>query len=235
MWVRTPPDPPNFMATREARKYNIESENKKAIRLQKEYNNLLTAKYKLPKIELDKPMRSGFKKFFVLRDDIANREDANTFKSILKVINNTIYCKTEDFKAKKYFSKQKENIPHDLKFIGIKEWLDKKYPESWKKYFSIKTKVVRSKHGQYSFTGYFFKYEYYFVTKVEPHFITHLPQFDPDLESKIAKISDTMHTRGYWNCIQHMRGKPNPYKDPDNSKQELVAQDMLEAQLFDYE
>jgi hypothetical protein len=224
------------MATRTARKHTIETRDKTAIRLQKEYSVLIQKKYRLPKIELEKPIRSGFKKFYVLRDDIANRQDAGVFKSILKVINDTIYCKNEEFKAKKYYSKQLENLPHDLKFIGVKEWIDKKYPESWKKYFDLKTKVVRSRHGQYSFTGYFFRYEWYFVPKIEPHFITHLPQLDPELEAKLEEIRNTMDQKGYWRRLDHLRGsnKWKQYRD-GHTPQELTAQAMLEAQLFDFE
>lgn len=195
------------------RKATIEARDRKFRELEREHSLLWKARSSAPIVKLDKPYQKGFKKFFVVRDDITRRHDGNIIAEILKLINSTVYMQDEEFvrKHKKRGKVVKQEIVEpQLHCISPHLW-DKLGPSvtnRYKKYCSgLTVKHIPTPYGGYSYTrGYFFLYPWMFVTKVEPHFITHVREVLPAVESRLGEIDNYFDTRRVWRRLGKLQG-----------------------------
>lgn len=215
-----------------SKRKHIEANDKKLIALQRRMWKLYEQQRELPLIELEKPIQRGFKKFFVLRDDIARRRDAKDFERILSVINRTIYSRKEDFKVKKYHNNQTEDIPHVIGHVPEYKWDDLGWPEHFKKWFSLTTRHHNGKYGSmYSIKAYYFTHDYMFVTKTAPYFITHVRQVDSNLERELKEIKQYFKKTNGWSRLQHLHGTSEPkdkYTISDTIGEQLLREQMQE-------
>lgn len=165
-----------------------EERQKQALKLVRELNSLWAVDP--PCQELEHPIRCGWKRFFVLRDDISRRSDANVFRRILDCVNTVEYCRRKDFTYKE--GKRWLPIEQELKNIRKQDW---DFPDYFKKYFrlvdvNLATTVVRN-------LVYVFSPTYCFDFKVKPHYLTHVSFPDPVIASRKAEIEKVLD-RGGW-------------------------------------
>lgn len=223
------------LARRLRRKY-YESRDKELIRLERELLDLYGIRRELPLIKLDQPIHRGYKKFFVLRDDVARRRDAHVFETILKEINTTIYSRTIDFKSKKYHNRQRSEQPHELAHIPKHKWAILGWPSYYKKWFYYRAKqVARPYYGYGYYEGYWFGRTWMFDTKIEPYYITHTRQIDPDLESKIKKLKDQLYSSPARHRLANLHGGygRDDYEIESKSHKYVIGIRATEFQLSD--
>src|SRR6516165_5668862 len=92
---------------RQKKRMQYEDFDKHLIALHKEHTPLFKNRYRPEYEPLSPPVQKGWKRFFVLRDDVARSNDAQFFENILQKINTkTIYWK-KDFKVRKRKSGKK--------------------------------------------------------------------------------------------------------------------------------
>lgn len=226
------------MKTKESRlekRKLIESNDKKLIRLRKRMNELWKIKHGLPLVQLEKPIRRGFKKTFKLREDIARRKDAKDFQRILGVINQTIYCKTDDFKIKKWHNNQMEDIPHVLKHIPENQWDKLDWPEHFKKWFVFQERHHTTKYGgNYVIKGYWFKYDYMFDAVVLPNFVTHRKPVEPHIERELKEIDQYFEAHDGWHRLQHLHGRRDSWRDR-HTYNDTIGEEFLRDQMKEFE
>jgi hypothetical protein len=202
---------------------------KELLKLERELNDLWKAERNLPVIKLEKPIRHGWKKFFVLREDIANRSDAQVFREILERINSVVTCRKKNFKVKS--GKKLVDIDHHLRSIPKDSW---NFPEHYKKYFWLCGGCVH-RHGP----SYHFGPTFYFVTKIKPHYLTHVRVEDGDLESRKQKIYNKMRHLEGWQKLAKLHGYrylwESGYDDLIFSLREDVAEQDMKKELKQYE
>jgi hypothetical protein len=81
---------------RQKKRMQYEDFDKQLIALEKETKPIIYKRYKPEYEPLLPPVQKGWKRFFVLRDDVARSNDAQFFENILKKINTkTIYWKKD--------------------------------------------------------------------------------------------------------------------------------------------
>src|SRR5215213_11908918 len=80
---------------------------KKLIALHKERRQLYQQQRSLGWVELHPPVMRGWKRYFVLREDVQRSKSAAFFTSILNRINTVQYSSLKDFKVKKRKSGRK--------------------------------------------------------------------------------------------------------------------------------
>lgn len=199
-----------------------DAEKLKVMRLHRELQKLQDQQWKAPYIELEKPIRNGWKKTFVLRADVARRTDANIFADILKVVNTTVYCRKADFlvrrsvvstyltrhkNVKKKYTMEWVPIPHNLSIIGKNTW--EKLEPTWtvrhKKYFTAFSGLWSCPHHKWVANCGCRQCtlpSFYFDTLIEPNFITHIRPIDPELESKIQRLRNYIDTHKLWPKIE---------------------------------
>ena len=85
---------------RRRKRASIEAKDKKLIRLYKQEKELRKRKYNLPMIDLSPPIQKGYKRFFVVREDIKRSKLGSFYENLLQKINTFQYSSTKIFKKK---------------------------------------------------------------------------------------------------------------------------------------
>ncbi len=182
-----------------------ERKQKHYIALQKEFNHRSRMKWNATSVPLKKPIRYGWKKFFSLRADISNRPDASSIRLALSYINNTVYSRNADFH---YRARKQTKVKNpSLRSLSVKEWED--LPSQCKKYFVRCTPgLCNDCHKQKikSEPRYHWRNIYWFVYKVEPHYLTHYREVDSENESRLNKIMNQLD-RGGWAVLSKIKGR----------------------------
>lgn len=189
-----------------AKRFTKEKETKKIRKIYQTMSEMRDAMWHLPMITLDKPRFVGWQRFFVLRDDIANRKDAREFREILDMINTTVYSRTKDFshydiedQPNKYSAYQHSFLRgQHLKTISHKQY--EKLNEFKKKWFG----ECWEPRGNYKY--YRFNPSYFFVYKIKRHYVTQVPVLDTELESKITELQNKIRTHNLWPKIHKIMG-----------------------------
>jgi hypothetical protein len=172
-------------------------EEKKLLSIWSRYMKLLSSKRNNVEIvELDKPVRSGYHRFFVLREDVARSDDAPLYKKLLVEMQSHQYSKNKEFLYKSYPSNKLVPMEHNLSFIEHKRWNELNYTpkqaamfdQLWIQHRDVRGRLTKS--GRYVFA---FKKPWAFVAKVQPHYITHRIVINPQLESEIKELYDKIY------------------------------------------
>lgn len=179
---------------------------KQLIQLDKKQHQLCKQKWDLPLLPLDFPYQKGWKRFFVLREDVARSRDADFFTELLTKINTTQRSNNKSFTKRKKKKRKKIDveIQQVLKSFDESDWNNPKYcklNEKEKALFKL-TKRWCSRR-KYFYTEYVFSEPWRYVLKVKPHFITHYKMHDNVLEQQIAEIDNHIQIH----CLQHKIAK----------------------------
>ncbi len=157
-------------------------------------------------IELNPPVVRGWKRYFVLRPDVAKSKHADFFESILQKINTVQYSYRKDFKIKKrkwgkkvYVAKEQQLLqPDEYHFNKLK------FTEKEKELFA---EVISFDQNKRQFVkNYVFVEPWLFVLRVQPNIITKTKVRDEAIESRLQQI---------WNYFfhNHLRGRINHLTD----------------------
>lgn len=184
---------------------------KQLIQLYKRLRHIRKEQYNLGYIDLVPPFQKGWKRFFVLRDDVLKSEDAVFFQLLLDKINTMQFSFRKDFKVKqkqkgkKVFVEREQSFPvielYELKKIKLTEkeqtyfYFDLKYNLNWKEWRKVLV----------------FKDPWRFVLKVSPNMITKVRIIDPALIKEECEIENHLKKNnlnykmwkimnGYSNC-----------------------------------
>lgn len=174
-------------------------------------------------VELPKPVRKGYKRLFVLRQDVARSDDGSFYKKFLPELQNVQYSNEKEFMQREYPSRKLKPMGHNLKAIEHKRWNELNYTPKQKALFDEVWIPNRDHRGRMSRGGryvYVFKKSWMFVSKIEPHYITHRFIINPQLHSEIQehcnridrnnlgpKAAKAMGWRWGWRDWKHMRLK----------------------------
>jgi len=186
------------------RRNNKYLNDKKILKLYKEFNDLTFSKKHYTLKKLDKPIRDGWEKSYVLRSDL-DPTKIPILQKILNVINTKIYSKNKDFKYKPHKSKVKKDIPHELKSLSSEEFHKLFTTQSEKKYFSLTP--IYNTYDKKFYNQYVFHGKYLLETKIKPSFITHVKIPDPEIERRLAELEKQVgyHT-DEWHRICKLKG-----------------------------
>lgn len=169
------------------------------LRLQKEDNELRQQARGLGFIQLDPPRRHGWEKFFVLREDIKRRNDANIIQNLLNKISKSVTSKKRDFKHYSYEQNRIIVLNPELTPMLQKDF--NKLSEQEKKYFypcySYKYNEIRYK----------FLNDYFFITKVKPYYLTQIKIFDREIVSREKEIENRFQIYQGWRILHKFLGQ----------------------------
>lgn len=205
--------------------------DKRLIRLYKEERALSKQIWNLGYDELKPPVQRGWKRFFVLREDVARTKEANFFDKILEKINTTQYSSRKDFKVrrrklgKKFYAEK----PQELERLCV-YWFDKKkFNEKEKSYFSeTRAHLPTDKRPV---KVYVFNEPWRFVLRIQPNIITKVKRRDINLESRKREIEQYLESRNLrdrqrklmhgsvqWHGRYDWEGELKKYRDPYGNK-----------------
>lgn len=166
---------------------------KQLIGLDKKQTILYQQEKDLPWLPLDIPYQKGWKRFFVLRDDVARSRDADFFTELLLKINTTQHANNKSFtkRKKKKRKKIEVEIQQSLKSFDERDWDNPKYcklNDKEKALFKLTKRWCNYRKCFY--TEYVFSEPWRYVLKIKPHFISHYKMHDNVLEQQMAELDN---------------------------------------------
>jgi hypothetical protein len=186
---------------------------KKLIQLFFEQRNLSKQISNLGYEKLDPPVQRGWRRFFVLRKDVARSDDALFFQKLLDKINTIQYSSKNEFKVKhrKFGKKIYEERQQNLERIFPDAYTKKEFTEREKKYFY--PTLEHDLYWKRLIWVYRFLEPWRFELKIEPNIIyrTKIKDFN------LIKRLDEMHQYLEWNDLQtkQCRLMHGHYQDPN--------------------
>lgn len=181
---------------RQKTRLQYEDFDKQLIQLNKERNSLREQVRNLGWMPLMPPVQRGFKRTFVLRDDVARSRNASFYAAILQKINTLEYSSRKDFKAKKrkYGRKAYVDRIQNLQWLCAREFHKRNFTDAEKQCFYELWEMNKSKQlVQY----FLFVEPWRFLLKVMPNMIEKTRIKDSLLEASIAQINDYLNRNNY--------------------------------------
>ena len=160
---------------------------KKLRALDRERTELWRKKNNLGWIELKPPVMRGWKRFFVLRQDVAESQYAAFYQNILDKINTTVISNRKDFKIKKKRVRKwkYEEKKQQLKEPNLKAFTKMNFSEREQEFFQ--DKYVMDCYNQWV-KVFEFKEPWRFVLKVRPNMIYKTRVRDEVIEKRSAEL-----------------------------------------------
>ncbi|MBO9731741.1 MAG: hypothetical protein J7623_24080 [Chitinophaga sp.] len=139
-------------------------------------------------VPLEPPVMKGYKRFFVLRDDVAKGRNATFYEELLKKINTYEYSHRKDFKVKKRSHGRKKLVVREQQLLqpDVDHFAKLKLTEKEaacfeERYFFYKNGLVPQKRMV-------FRESWRFVLRVRPNMITKTRAMMPELLSQIDQL-----------------------------------------------
>jgi len=181
-----------FKTMRRKKRLQKKDKEKKLIQLAIRRTALFERKRSLPLIPLECPYQRGWKRSFILREDVQRSEDSEFFQTILNKINTINYSHHKHFSRKKRINGKRVLVvkPQFLNEISFQDWKTNKIllTEKERSFFSEKETWVNTRK-EYTVV-YTFDQPWRFILKIKPNMITHTKTLDIELESEIREIQN---------------------------------------------
>ena len=182
---------------RQKKRMQYDDLEKKLISLNKEWKVLRKKKWDIGWDPLIPPVQKGWKRFFVLKEDVARSKQAEFFQNILKKINTYDWSYRKDFMIRRRrFGKKK---------YAVKE---QKLLQPWKCHFErldFNGYEKQMFHEEYHYhkwnkepiKRFVFNEPWRFVLIVKPNMIMKIRRIDPILESRLQEINSYLERNSY--------------------------------------
>lgn len=197
---------------------------KQLIALHKEESALYQQRRNLGWEQLIPPVQRGWKRFFVVRDDVARGRHGSFFENILGKINAKDWSHRKDFRIKKRMYGRKKYVVKEQILLQPDEYrfLKPDFSEAEKKFFHEEYHFERWKKEPVK--RYVFNEPWRFVLRIRPNMIDKVRVRDERLEARLKQIDNylerndyrnrqtrLLHGSGKWKCWR--RGEKYDEKD----------------------
>ncbi len=207
----------------------IEGQDKKLIRLFKEDRELSKRCSELPMIDLKPPIQRGYKRYFIVREDVRRSKQGVFYENLLRKINTIQHSATKEFRQKKRRLGRRtyEARGQQLKVVLPHEINKMKLTPQEMLCFTFKIKI-EVRHKRIYQTQYFEMTEpWRYVLRIRPNMIDKIRTHDEELEQRLAELNDKVYKNkinyarlsklrdwGYdrWDDLEKLR-YANPLKD----------------------
>lgn len=208
-----------LQSSRRKTRMQYEDLEKTLIKLDKERTKLYRQKRNLGWIELNPPVMRGWKRYFVLRDDVARSKHADFFQGILNKINTIQHSDTRKFTAKKRKWGRKIQVERDQQLLKPDEYHFRKsgFSEREKQFFS---EVISLYKNRYYYKKYVFVEPWRFVLSVRPNMITKARVRDEAIERRLVEISQYLEQRNLVGTLERLLRGRYKYKEWRNNRKE---------------
>jgi hypothetical protein len=176
------------------------------IQLDKEQRALYRQKKSLGWVQLTPHVQKGWKRFFVLREDVARGPHAAFFQEILDKINTKDWSHRKDFLVRKRRQGKKKYVVKSQKLLetSAKDFLKFELSEAQKFFFHEEWKLDGSKHLRRHFV---FSEPWRFVLRTRPNIITKVRVRDEVMEARMKAIDNYLERNGLeWKQVRLLYG-----------------------------
>ena len=178
-----------FRSVRERKRAAKLHFEKHLLKLARERKKLRDQRRKLGYEPLLPPVQKGFKRYFVLRDDVARTPKAAFFQEILEMINTVQYSDTREFSKRKRFKGRKIKVGREQKLKTISEYEWQKLKLSPEQALYFEQTIELTPYHQWQLV-YRFVEPWRFRLKVAPNLITQIRIKDALLEKRLDEIEN---------------------------------------------
>jgi hypothetical protein len=177
---------------RQKKRMQYEDFDKHLIQLHKEEKALYEQRKNLGWEPLVPPVQKGWKRFFVLRDDVARSREADFFQAILKKINTYDWSYRKDFIIRKRRFGRKKYRVKEQRLLAPYEWHFAKldFSDSEKQMFHEVFHYEKWSKGPVR--RFVFNEPWRFVLRVRPNMITKVRKKDEVIEARLKEIDSYM-------------------------------------------
>lgn len=148
-------------------------------------------------VPLEPPVMKGYKRFFVLRDDVARGRQSEFYQELLKKVNTCEYSHRKDFKVKKRSHGRKKLVARaqHLAQPGLDQFIKLKLTA--KEADCFEERLFFRKQSLIPDRRMVIKEPWRFVLRVRPNMITQTRMVAPELDSQIQQLQNYID-RHYW-------------------------------------
>ncbi|MGO4294245.1 hypothetical protein [Chitinophaga sp. RAB17] len=163
---------------------------KQLLQLRREERSLWDAWGKRGYMPLEPPVMKGYKRFFVLRDDVARGRQAEFYQELLKKINTYDYSHRKDFKVKKRSHGRKKLVVREqhLAQPDLDQFIKLKL--SAKEADCFEERLFFHRQSLIPVRRMVIKEPWRFVLRVRPNMITQTRMIIPELSSQIQQLKN---------------------------------------------
>lgn len=199
---------------------------KRYLALSKRENEINVAQKNLGYVELETPIHHGYLSYFVLREDVANRENGDELASLLAKYSHEAWCRTKDFIVKR--KKQVEIITPKLMILDERDYL--KLPVKTQAHF----RMTWVEYWGGMRKGFILDFpRHYLVIKRKKDYITHRKVIDGALEAEEAFIRDKIWEI-FYKSSPYDNGRMKPYAKARNKSERRTNKIMLKSNFNTY-
>lgn len=188
---------------------------KEVISSQKRTNLLYKVKNNQPLIPLDKPVRHGWERYFVIRPDLVHSKYYKVLTAILGMINNTVHSRNKEFTYTHFKTRKQMPIEQYVHHLPDKKGAE--LEPQFQRWF-VRTKFIYP-YSKEVYYNWVFTHPQFFVFRTRPFYLTHKQLVDSEVESELAFLNKWIYDgRRYrlldsfcrnrwrdWDCIQPVK------------------------------
>lgn len=179
---------------RQRKRAALEDQEKKLIRLYKEDKELMLRKSKLPMIDLVPPIQRGWKRYFIVREDVRRSRDGVFYENLLQKINTVQYSSEKVFRKKKKRNGKRINveIKQDLRIVYPYELPKMKLSERELACFDyciiheVNGRKINEKYA------YIFREPWRYILRVRPNMIDKVQVQDIEIEQRLGELKSIL-------------------------------------------
>jgi hypothetical protein len=212
-------------SARQKRRLVKTDRDKQLIQLHKRLKELDVQKRNLPFVPLEHPYQNGWKRFFVLRDDLKHSPRAEFYTTLLNKINTVQHDRDKAFKRKKRRRSRYGYVrtKQALKEFSAYCWNNNKMglTEQEMAWFTcVETFDIKTRRSE---VKYVFNEPWRYVLKIVPHIITQVKLLDWNIETELAWIDKHIDNNHLWPRINLLtRGRSYRWKDEFNERAKYI-------------
>ena len=184
------------------------AQERNLLTLHKERKQIWQQQRNLGYVDVHPPIVKGWKRYFVLRGDVARCKDALFYQNILDKINKVEYCNRKDFKQKpRYSSKRKKWVPIEQTVLqpGHSDFVKLNFSEKEKALFE--ERYVKHKWRKELVKVFVFKEQWRFVLRIRQNLITKVKAVDIELLKREKEIDNYLTRTNKVDTLNHLLGK----------------------------
>ena len=162
------------------------------IQLHKQQAKLWTDWQNLPWVPLAEPYQKGWKRSFVLREDVKRSKNAAFYQALLDKINTTQYNKDKTFSTRK---RRQRKYVYTVKEQSLREftefeWNSPKLKLTEKEKLFFYRRQVWCPQSKWYTIRYAYTEPWRFVLQIRPHMITEVKMVDEQLDHEIKRLDN---------------------------------------------
>lgn len=203
---------------RERKRCRRDDFDKRLLALRRQIEALYDQRRKLGWEPLDPPVQKGWKRFFVLRDDVARSKQADLFQQILDKINTTDWSHRKDFLVKKRRFGKKKYVVKGQRLWEPDEYQFAKLGLSEKEQQFFYSVYRTEKYSRLPVKYFVFTEPWRFVLRTRPNMITKVRKRDSQLDAAIQKLRGYIVRNHLERRIEKLKSGSYKYRDEFDRK-----------------